>query len=59
MSVIVFARLALGLCVGIVRAGEARSSRRRDSGTSSFAFLNIPTGARAAAMGPGVHVGAE
>src|SRR5882672_11532631 len=42
-------RLVVGLCLTCLLEGSAVASQ--NSGTSSFAFLNIPTGARAAAMG--------
>jgi hypothetical protein len=41
--------LAVGLAISSVL--EAPLSAAQNSGTSSFSFLNIPTGARAAAMG--------
>lgn len=42
-------RLALGLSLACLLEGPLNAAR--SSGTSSFSFLNIPTGARAAAMG--------
>src|SRR5437773_11416078 len=41
--------LAMGLCLTCLL--EAPLLAAQSSGTSSFSFLNIPTGARAAAMG--------
>src|SRR5882672_4582805 len=42
-------RLVVGLCLTCLLEGSAVATQ--NSGTSSFSFLNIPTGARAAAMG--------
>ena len=44
-----FRQLAVGLGIACLLEGSAGATQ--NSGTSSFSFLNIPTGARAAAMG--------